>query len=122
MYRKFMLVILAALFSSACTPPVDTTYPMEISSRLRDLGTISVKVTVEFETEAGLQEIKAKEPRIKRAFTLIFREYSTAKLQGKGKRTATKILRKILDSEIRSKRVRFEITECEVLGKNGKSG
>ncbi len=120
MYRKLKLIILAALFSCACSSSVDTTYPMEISSRLKDSGTISLHMTVEFENEGGLQEIKQKEERIKRAFSLILREYSTEKLQGKSKRTATKVLRKILDSEIRSKVVKFEIAELKVLDRSGK--
>lgn len=120
MHRKLTLIILAALFSFACSPSVDNTYPLEISSRLKDLGTISMRMTVEFENEGGLQEIKKKEERIKRAFSLILREYSTEKLQGKSKRTATKVLRKILDSEIKSKVLKFEIAELKVLDRNGK--
>ena len=120
MFRKFKLVILAALLSFACAKSVDTTHQMEFSSTLKDLGTISVKLVMEFENVAGLEEIKAKEDRIKRAFSLILREYTVEKLGGRGKRTATKVMRKILDSEVRSKVVKLEILQCDVHPRNGK--
>jgi len=73
-------------------------------------------------SELGLvKEMKQKAKALKRAFSIVFREYRSKQLRGAGRGTVTRVLEKIFDSKIRSKVDVFRIVKYNVRGpKNGK--
>ena len=120
MLARIKFFTLAFLIICGCSKPVDYSSPLALSSHLVDRGTLEVTLTVKFEDQRGIDELVAKEKRIKRAFSLVFREYDMEKLKRSGKSTVAKIMKKIFASQLKSKVVKFDIDEYKVLANNSK--
>ncbi len=117
MFPRIKFLPLVFLILCGCSETVEYTSPLSLTSYLSDQGTLKVSITVEFEDQKGLDELAAKEKRIKRAFSLVFREYDREKLKS-GKTTVSKIMKKIFASQLKSRVVKFNIDKYSVLYKN----
>ena len=104
MFKKAFPAIFALLIVLAGCRGNDFSYPMNLKSTLNDQGNLSVRTTVAFDDQRGLDELKKKEGRIQMAFQLVFRDYTFDQLnKNTGQYKVLELMKKILASQLKSK-------------------
>lgn len=108
----FLLLLFIPLLPACSEKP---TQSIDLSAMMKDGHKIKVTILFTCADENCPGEILAKKDTLAHGFRIIMRDYRSEKLKGKGRTTVTRILDRLLKSEIRAEIQNFKITHYEIL-------
>ncbi len=112
MRLKYIIVPIIAILFVSCSQTFS--YQISLSAMLKDGGKIMIDCTLELEDEKALEEVTEKSDQIKRGFRLVLRDYKGDQFVDKQMATITRILRRILKSQLKSRIVEIKYNNYEL--------